>query len=186
MEPYDAEKARRSIRLSGFDYSRIGMYFLTICASRQRCILGTVHGSEIVLSRIGEIVETCWTEIPRHFPNVTIETYFVMPNHLHGKLTIDSQLSNADPQDKPKATMEAFGKPVPNSIPAIIRSFKSAVIKLARESRLIVNGSVWQLGYFERVLRDTHEYVEVTNYILLNPIRWAEDEEIPDKRLDVT
>jgi putative transposase len=108
-----------------------------------------------------------------------------MPNYLHGILTIDSQVANPDPRDNnPKAMTEAFGRPVPNSIPTIIRSFKSAVTKRARESGLINSGSVWQRGYFERVLRNTREYVEVTNYIQLNPIRWAEDEENPDRKLE--
>jgi hypothetical protein len=41
---------------------------------------GQIQGNDTVLSRIGEIVRTCWIEIPQHFPDVKIEAYVVMPN----------------------------------------------------------------------------------------------------------
>jgi putative transposase len=65
------------------------------------------------------------------------------------------------------------------SIPTIIRSFKAATTKRARESGSASGGLVWQKGYFEHVVRNTKEYVEVTNYILQNPARRAHDEENP-------
>jgi len=40
---YDAEiHHRRSIRLEGYDYSRDGAYFVTICAQDRRCVFGDV------------------------------------------------------------------------------------------------------------------------------------------------
>jgi putative transposase len=160
------------------------MYFVTICATQRRCIFGQIHGNDIVLSRTGEIIRTCWIEIPRHFPNVKIETYVVMPNHLHGILTIDSKLPDANTQNKLTGATELFGRPSPRSIPTIIRSFKAAASKRVRESGLVISEYIWQRGYFEHVLRDTREYIEITNYILQNPARWAEDEENPNKKLD--
>lgn len=182
MNIYRNRKTRRSIRLPGFDYSRVGMYFVTICATQRHCIFGQIHGNDTVLSRIGEIVRTCWIEISQHFPNVNIETYVVMPNHIHGILTIHSKLPDANRQDKLTGATELFGRPSPKSIPTIIRSFKAAASKCARESGLAVSGSIWQRGYFEHVLRNTREYVEVTNYILQNPARWADDEENPERK----
>jgi REP element-mobilizing transposase RayT len=147
------------------------MYFATICADRRRCIFGQVHGNEVVLSPLGEIVKTCWIESPQHFPNVKIEPYIVMPNHIHGIVTIHSKSPDAKRQDKTAQTTEAFGRPTPGSIPTIIRSFKAAASKCARESGLVNGGSIWQKGYFEHVVRNTREYVEIRNYILLNPAR---------------
>ncbi len=153
------------------------MYFVTICAVERRCIFGEIHGNDNVLSPIGEIIRNCWIEIPDHFPNVTIETYVLMPNHLHGVLTINSKAPSADAQDKRGGAVESFGKPTPNSIPTIIRSFKSAASKRVRESGMSANESIWQKGFYEHVIRNTQEYVDITNYILLNPARWADDED---------
>jgi putative transposase len=78
--------------------------------------------------------------------------------------------------------MESFGNPVSGSIPTIIRSFKAAVTKHARESCLPISGAVWQRGYFERVLRDSREFVNTTDYIVKNPLRWGIDEENPERK----
>jgi putative transposase len=67
------------------------MYFLTISAAERRCIFGEIDGNDIVLSLLGEIVRTCWIDIPQHFPNIKIETDVEMPNDVHGILTIESK-----------------------------------------------------------------------------------------------
>ena len=182
MESYKDRPSRRSVRLPRFDYSSVGMYFLTICAAQRRGVFGEIRGNDTVMSPVGEIVRTCWIEIPQHFPNVKIETYVVMPNHLHGILTIQSKLPDTSIKDKTARTRELFGKPTPGSIPTIVRSLKSAVSKRVRESGLAGGESIWQRGYYEHVLRNTREYVEATNYILLNPARWANDEDNPDRK----
>lgn len=140
----------------------------------------------MVLTRMGEIVRTCWIDIPRHFPAVKIEPYVVMPNHLHGILTIDSEMLDATRKDKSPGKMELFGKSSPKSIPAIVRSFKAAASKRARELGLVSSATIWQRGYFERVLRNTREFVEVTNYILQNPAKWPVDDENPAKKIGAT
>jgi putative transposase len=170
-------RTRHSVRLRGFDYSRIGMYFVTICAAERLSLFGEVRGNKAVLSSIGEIVESCWIEIPRHFPGVKTEAHVVMPNHLHGILTIQSKRQDAMPQQKAELRLESFGRPTARSLPTIVRSFKSAVSKRVGESGFAIGKSIWQRGYYEHVLRNTQEYVEATNYILLNPPRWANDEE---------
>lgn len=75
----NVEPRRRSIRLFGFDYSTPGAYFVTIC-TRDRQPIG---------DPAREVVTACWTEIPTHFPNVTLDAFVVMPDHLHGVLILE-------------------------------------------------------------------------------------------------
>jgi REP element-mobilizing transposase RayT len=42
----------------------------------------------MMLSRIGQIANDCWFEIPNHFPFVKLGEFVVMPNHIHGIITI--------------------------------------------------------------------------------------------------
>src|SRR6266851_6304116 len=42
MESAGNRPSRRSVRLPGFDYSKVGMYFLTICAAERRSIFGEI------------------------------------------------------------------------------------------------------------------------------------------------
>jgi REP element-mobilizing transposase RayT len=153
------------------------MYFITICGLQRRCIFGQILENKALLSPIGKITKDCWIEIPQHFPNVKLETYVVMPNHLHGILTIDARSQKTKCKEETIILKEAFGRPSPGSIPTIVRSFTSAASRRARESGLVVGESIWQRGYFEHVLRNTRDFVETTNYILQNPARWAYEED---------
>jgi putative transposase len=105
-----------------------------------------------------------------------------MPNHIHGILTIHSNRKGANTQVKTDGAIEAFGQPTQWSIPTVVRSFKAAASKRARESRSMKSESIWQRGYYEHVVRNTREYVEIKNYILQNPARWADDEDNLDRK----
>jgi hypothetical protein len=77
---------RRSIRLSGYDYSESGAYFLTLCVRDMKPLFGRVAEGKMGLSPTGLVVQECWLEIPRHFRQVELDEFVVMPNHLHGIL----------------------------------------------------------------------------------------------------
>lgn len=42
----------------------------------------------MILSRMGEIVQGCWSEIPKHYTNGSLDAFVIMPNHVHGVLVI--------------------------------------------------------------------------------------------------
>ncbi|MFH0975679.1 MAG: transposase [Spirochaetota bacterium] len=44
--------------------------------------------NEMQLNEYGKIAEKYWREIQRHFPYVELKEYAVMPNHVHGIITI--------------------------------------------------------------------------------------------------
>ena len=85
---------RHSIRLKGYDYSRAGFYFITICVGANNDssqlkffrphIFGKVVDGKMILSDVGKIATQCWEEIPKHFPNAILHEYVIMPNHVHG------------------------------------------------------------------------------------------------------
>ncbi len=83
-----------SARLQEWDYAATGFYFVTICTKNKRCWLGTVKeieeepGAITILSDLGRIAEECWLEIPVHYPNVILDEYVIMPNHIHGIIMI--------------------------------------------------------------------------------------------------
>jgi putative transposase len=78
----------QSSRLSGYDYSQNGMYFVTICTKDREQFFGSINNGEISLSEIGKIVDHFWREIPTKFPFVKLAIYQIMPNHLHGIIEI--------------------------------------------------------------------------------------------------
>jgi putative transposase len=79
---------RKSNRLKGYDYSKEGTYFLTICTENHKRLFGYIENKKMILNDAGKTVIECWLAIPAHFPNVKMCEYVVMPNHIHGIIEI--------------------------------------------------------------------------------------------------
>jgi REP element-mobilizing transposase RayT len=85
MEPTSTPQ-RKGIRYDGYDYRRSGAYFVTICATKGQSIFGKVIDGMISQSPLGEIAHHCWTELPTHFSYIALDSFVIMPNHVHGLL----------------------------------------------------------------------------------------------------
>ncbi len=48
---------RRSIRLPGYDYSRSGAYFVSICTKDRKCLFGDIVKREMLLNDAGRMVD---------------------------------------------------------------------------------------------------------------------------------
>jgi REP element-mobilizing transposase RayT len=173
---------RRSIRLKGYDYTRAGAYFVTICTKDRACLFGDVSDGVTRLNQMGHIVRQCWLAIPDHFPHVLLDEFVVMPNHVHGIIVImathivgathASPLQNDDTPTRPRG-------PQPRSVASIVGSFKSAATKRINEHRGTPGAPVWQRDYFEHIIRNDESLNRIREYILNNPLQWALDRENP-------
>jgi REP element-mobilizing transposase RayT len=174
---------RRSIRLKGYDYTRAGAYFVSICTKDRACLFGDVADGVMRLNQMGHIVRQCWLAIPDHFPHVLLDEFVVMPNHVHGILVImpthivgathASPLQNDDTPTRPRG-------PQPRSVASIVGSFKSAAAKRINEHRGTPGAPIWQRNYYEHVIRDDESLNLIRNYIADNPLRWPIDAENPN------
>jgi putative transposase len=173
---------RRSIRLKGYDYTQPGAYFITVVSYQRQYIFGEIVDGEMHLNWVGRLVQREWQRLTHRFPNIELDEFVIMPNHLHGiiliiKGTTETEEDNAIEISRCAHTCEQFGKPVPGSIPTIIRSFKSAVSLRINRSRESSSTPVWQRNYFERVVRDQSELKQIREYIQYNPAQWSDDPE---------
>lgn len=181
---------RQSQRLSGYDYSSAGMYFVTICTHQKLCLLGSVIGEEFASSQIGEIVAECWMELPEHFPSLVLDNWVVMPNHIHGILSIEwkprpvgathaspaesNMGSHASPASIPQAARPCG--PAPKSLSAIVGSFKSAATRRVRQVTGRQNLLLWQRGFHDHIIRHQKALDSIRWYIQTNPENWHKDE----------
>jgi putative transposase len=172
---------RRSIRLTDYDYSQEGAYFVTICAHSHKCLFGKIVDGVMRLNRFGNVVNKCWLEIPHHFPNMEIDTFIIMPNHFHGIVAIvDNRRGTAC--RAPTKMIERFGKPTTCSLPTIVRSFKSAATKRINVVRGTPGARLWQSNYYEHVIRNETDLNDIRQYLLDNPVKWDMDEESPTRQ----
>lgn len=153
-------RTRQSLRLKNYGYHNAGSYFVTICAQQRACIFGEIINGNVLLTEAGALAQRVWTELPTHYPNVKLDEFVVMPNHMHGIVTL-----------KNPAT----------SLSEIVRAFKTFSARHINILRGTQGMPVWQRNYFERVIRDENELLLVREYIRNNPMQWALDEENPER-----
>jgi hypothetical protein len=110
---YDPEKHhRRSIRLNGYDYKQTGAYFITICARERASFFGAISGGEMHCTNAGCIADTAWQELPSRFPSLRLDTFIVMPNHVHGIVVIADVPVGADLRVGPDSEGAHAGAPL--------------------------------------------------------------------------
>jgi len=63
-----------------------GAYFVTICTKDRECIFGKIVDEKMILNEFGDIAKAEWLKTAKIRPNVGIDEFVVMPNHLHGNL----------------------------------------------------------------------------------------------------
>lgn len=86
---------RRSIRLSGYDYSQNGAYFITVCATNKEFIFGDIENGEMRLNDAGRIVMEEWMKTADIRPGVELDACVVMPNHFHGIIVVSNDRGTA-------------------------------------------------------------------------------------------
>lgn len=179
---------RRSIRLKGYDYSRAGGYFVTVCTQNRECVFGKILNAEMILNDAGGMVQGVWDELPVHYPGVQIDSFVVMPNHIHGIIILTGSNVGAGPRTCPDQGVEN-GQPrgvAPTmSLPDVVHRFKLMTTTRYRwgitkygwppfEKRL------WQRNYYEHIVGDDAEMDRVREYIGGNPANWLQDKENPE------
>ncbi len=154
-------RERKQIRLSDYDYSQTGFYFITICTKNKQKILSTITGGDphatpnVELTLLGkEIVKTV-NFIENHNPDVLIDKYIIMPNHIHAIIILGGD-----------------GTP---PLHKIIGQLKSFTTKRYNDINKTKNQILWQRSYYDHVIRNDREYREVWNYIDINPLKWEDD-----------
>lgn len=174
-------RRRRTIRLRGYDYSQPGAYFVTVCTAGRQSILGRIIEGRRALSAVGEIVQAGWDSLPRHFADVTVDAFVIMPNHFHGILMILSQdeVGAKHPERRNASPLQLSGKArgtAAGSLAAIVQNLKSVTTRRINAVRRTPRAIVWQRGYYEHVIRNDDELAQTREYIVDNPLRWEEDE----------
>jgi hypothetical protein len=68
---------RLCLRLTGYDYSAAGAYFVTICTQDRRCLFGDISGGQMLLNDAGIMVKKWWCELHNKYAHCTTDGFVV-------------------------------------------------------------------------------------------------------------
>ena len=149
---------RKHIRITDYDYSTPGAYFITICTANREEILWNGVGADISrpqnvpLSTVGKIVEQGILQMAQHYENVAVDKYCVMPDHVHFILRIESDIGG-----------RIISAP---TVSTVVGSMKRWVSRQ-------IGRPIWQKSFYDHGIRNQQDYDEIWQYIEDNPLKYA-------------
>lgn len=153
-------------RLEGYDYSQSGVYFLTVCTKGRLKILSRIVGRGlrdapmVELTETGMAVDAAICYLHEHMDGISVESYVIMPNHLHLLIRVTEGASG-----RPRPTVNCRQNA---AIPRFISSMK-------RYTNRVCGQQLWQNSYYDHIVRDEKDYLTRQRYMENNPARWADD-----------
>jgi REP element-mobilizing transposase RayT len=202
IHPFEKPQGRhrRSIRLKGYDYTSPGVYFVTVVAYHRDNIFGEIAGGGMRVNEWGEIAHMEWMKTAEIRPEIKLDEFVIMPNHMHAIIAItecgnglvgaqkwvDGRDENAPywstnvgAQRRCAPTVTSMPNVIPKSIGAIIRAYKSIVTNRINIIRGTPGAPVWQRNYYEHIVRNEDALSRIREYIRFNPAGWNADDENP-------
>ena len=146
---------RKPNRLKNYDYSKQGIYFVTICTKDKKDLFGTVGATvpgrpRMLLNDTGNILNTAILHIAND--DYSVDKYIIMPNHVHLLIEICPQTG-----DRGRSPLQI-----------IIRNMKAYVTKQ-------LGFSPWQKSFHDHIIRNDDDYNKIADYIDNNPSLWKSD-----------
>lgn len=168
------DKNRHSIRLKNYDYSKSGLYYVTICTENRECLFGDIVDGKMVLNNIGNMIEKWWNKIPKRFNMAKLDVFQIMPNHIH--MIIHIVGAGFIPAHGERATTRV----APTTLGDIIGAFKSLttheyITGVKNNGWKPFDKRLWQRNYYEHIIRSENDLNKIRDYILENPNMWYRD-----------
>jgi putative transposase len=158
---------RRTLRLPEHNYAGHATYFVTICTYDRAPLFGRVCDGVMIFSPTGQIVGEEWQRSATLRPEIVLDDWVLMPNHLHALVQFTGS-DGVPPAPSPRPR---------RSLGAMLAGFKSAATARIRVELGAPEAVVWQRNYYEHIVRGTAVLDRIRRYIAENPARWHLDRE---------
>lgn len=201
---------RKSIRLKGWDYSRAGAYYITMCVNHRKCLFGNIVNNEMNLNDAGNMIEKWYFELKNKFPTVLCDEHITMPDHFHAIIIFDSvetptvgvdlcvQPSHISGEHNVGVDLcvhpaqnsgEHTGSPLrgTTTIPRVMQWFKTMstneyIRNVKTNHWPSFNGKLWQRNYYDHIGRNEKDISRIRRYIRDNPLHWDKINAMPSKK----
>ena len=167
-------RRRTSLRLPEFRYEDPGAYFVTICTAARRPLFGVVTDDCVVLNEYGRVVETEWRKSFQLRDTVMPDEQIVMPDHIHAIVWFTRPYTvgaGSGPPSRSQTSTRFDPHQVSQNLSALVRDFKGAVTRRLAGRAVRTGNSVWQRGFYDRIIRSERELNAVREFIRYNVMK---------------
>jgi putative transposase len=157
-------KQHKQYRLTGYDYSQNGFYFITIVTKNRIPYFGKIEKQQSIFSPIGKYMDDNFQILSEKIAEIKITEYVIMPDHIHLILSIENNTM------KEYETTEGIRPLIKGSVSAFINHLKGNIKRWCNE-----NGHAdfaWQARFHDRIIRDADEHERIVTYLKNNVINW--------------
>jgi putative transposase len=169
---------RRSVRLKGYDYSKKGLYFITICIQNYLCLFGNIKKGEMKLNNAGLMIKHQWQALIHRFDKIKLHEFIVMPNHFHGIVEFVGAPLVGVQNTVPSTSGQPQGiAPTVGDVVGVYKSLTTNdyIQNVKQNNWQRFNKKLWQRNYYEHIIRDEISYHQISEYIQTNPLKWGDD-----------
>ncbi len=156
-------KDHKQFRLPYYNYASTGLYLITICTAGRNPQFGRIVNGVMQYSPIGEIVDECVRSIPEISTFANIDTYVIMPDHLHAIIVIENE-------QEEKILPEIRFRLRKNSLSTVVLGLKRAATLASQ--KIGIYDKIWQPRFHDRIIRNEQELFAIRKYIIDNPAQW--------------
>jgi len=157
---YDSEFAfrfhRKSTRLATHDYAGTATYLITIRSE----YFDPIFENPILQN----ILRATWEALPARFPNVTLDEFVIMPDHVHFIIHINGNVEKR----------VLLGR--------VIGAYKSITtvdwLNYIKDNKLELRGLIWQRGFHDSILTSNATLEAARKYVRNNPIKQKQQNRI--------
>jgi REP element-mobilizing transposase RayT len=125
------------------------------------------------------IAKECWLSLPSFYPNIKLDEFVIMPNHVHFVILItdDSCVDKGNPGVNKSISYRMKRRKM--LISKIIGRFKMQTAKQINIIHHRQGQPFWQKNYYDHIVRNEPELERIRGYIRYNPLRWEKDRDNP-------
>lgn len=155
----------RRVRMKGFDYRTPSYYFVTVCTNDRLSLFGDIQNEEMVLNPSGQMIsQVTYALVDRH-PQVTLDSFVVMPNHVHLLIGLNLDIH--------------LEEPILSLVDAVHWWKTQTTIRYIASVKTCdwprFDKHLWQEGYHDHIVRNDGDFEALQKYVLENPARWGKD-----------
>jgi putative transposase len=114
---------------------------------------------KMIISDAGKIVSDCWYDLPKHYNNIILDEFILMPNHIHGIIKIQNRNDGN----------------IKHGLSEFMRAFKSFSSRRINEINGRVKNEIWQSRFYDHVIRSEDELSRIQIYIRNNVFNWRNE-----------